>query len=261
MEPNTLMDGATDATGHRAPPCLPGHVDASETILQNECGGLKKGQLLRYIGEYRAASGLSYGMLCKVEGPGGIKGTIRLKYQMEGALECTKNEWMEFPQIVSVTNVPHTALCSLDAFAAKAGSKENAAIAAAAAARDCWVITEARAPFKIVNASANWFKTWEFEPEEAIGKDIRIINGPDDNKGHDHSAAREVMTRFNTVEYGGCTRPVRCRNVSKTGRRYTHDLALSPYNGQVLGYSAGLTEIDDAATRAVRDAGLVKQQA
>ena len=86
----------------------------------------------------------------------------------------------------------------------------------AAQAKECWVVTEPREPFKIVNASANWFKTWEFEPDEAIGKSIRIING--DGAGHDHDAAGKVMKQMDVVKAGDKTCPVRCCNEAKSGR-------------------------------------------
>ena len=70
--------------------------------------------------------------------------------------------------------------------------------------------------------------------QEAIGKPISILNG----KGFDPAAGKELFARFLQAS----TKLTRCINVTKDGRRLSHDAVLSKQNnGQIKCLSTNLT--------------------
>jgi len=83
----------------------------------------------------------------------------------------------------------------------------------------CEVVTTGNAPYTIKSASASWFKTWGFAPEEAVGKEISVLNG----NGTDLSASRELM-RLYYANDGHAS--YRCTNVTKTGDALKHTAVL-----------------------------------
>ena len=56
----------------------------------------------------------------------------------------------------------------------------------------CHVTTTAESPFIILEASPRWFATWKFEPAEAIGSSIKLLNGC----GYDQAASLEVAAQL-----------------------------------------------------------------
>ena len=70
--------------------------------------------------------------------------------------------------------------------------------------------------------------------QEAIGKPISILNG----KGFDPAAGKELFARFLQAS----TKLTRCINVTKDGRRLSHDAVLSKQNnGQIKCLSTNFT--------------------
>jgi len=83
---------------------------------------------------------------------------------------------------------------------------------------NCEVVTTGAEPHLIKAASPLWFRTWGLTPEEAVGKDISIING----KGSDTSASSELMRLFQANGHAS----YRCANVTKQGVILKHTVAL-----------------------------------
>ena len=91
----------------------------------------------------------------------------------------------------------------------------DGATSPALATIECSVITSGERPFLIKAASDSWFSTWGFEPAEAIGASISVLNG----SGYDKKASLLLMAELERIRQGMPAATVRCTNTSKRGRR------------------------------------------
>ena len=51
-------------------------------------------------------------------------------------------------------------------------------MAGESAIHSCWVLTDIKPPYVIIDASPSWFNLWKFSKDEAIGHSIRLLSRP-----------------------------------------------------------------------------------
>eukprot|EP00966_Prymnesium_polylepis_P120158 2776601-Prymnesium_polylepis.1 len=103
-------------------------------------------------------------------------------------------------------------------------------------------MTAAEPPFTILSASPGWHRLWGFSPADIAGKSTSILNG----LGYD--AAAGVRVRESYIATGSASH--RCRNTSKSGQVFSHDLQLTQFVGSCLAVSTNVTP-EPALTTAV----------
>ena len=108
--------------------------------------------------------------------------------------------------------------------------------------RSCWVVTEPTAPFLISAASAGWHNLWGYSKDEIAGKSTAILNGP----GHDAKAATGVAVDY----FAQGTARARCRNTSRDGSVYSHDIELIKLEDGCLAISRNVTLVRPKASHA-----------
>jgi len=97
----------------------------------------------------------------------------------------------------------------------------------------CWVLTDLE--HKIKQASDEWYSLWGYSPHEVVGQPITILNGP----GHDKVASSAVISASDVVAASA----VRCRNTTKSGQLFEHDLVIKNVEEGLLGTSTGIAAV------------------
>ena len=104
----------------------------------------------------------------------------------------------------------------------------------------CWVITTAAPPFFVIRASDTWYALWEYTDEEAADRPIAILTQR--GSSPDLATAEDLRRKWyltpSTCVVGWCT------SSSKSGRLFSHRLALSACTEGCMSSSTNISAVD-----------------
>mmetsp|Transcript_17433 Transcript_17433/g.29661 ORF Transcript_17433/g.29661 Transcript_17433/m.29661 type:complete len:448 (+) Transcript_17433:33-1376(+) len=113
------------------------------------------------------------------------------------------------------------------------------------ACSECWVTTQSSAPFRITSASALWCETWEWSPDDIVGRPISVLDG-----AHSNGA---MGRRLAALAEGAPSDKLPCVSESKLGQVYRHELRVMRVGGNLLAISTHLQQLGATQASRLRD--------
>lgn len=107
------------------------------------------------------------------------------------------------------------------------------------------IVTQASEPFEIVACNSAWSKLCGFQPEDALGKDPSILQGPQTN----HKKAKHFAAELLREGHAAST----LVNYTKFGRPFVHRLNASAIVDSVSGKKYFVTESREERRASIRN--------